>query len=153
MPNNPNKILLSTRHEELIVNRYPAGEDGLIKPGHLIEQFNHNTLGMAWQRNSSATNMPQMMVALPMDIVGQGIDTPYVLGDNLVAHPLHSGMVFYGILPSGQNITRGDKLQSNGDGNLKAASPVTAAGGVAKFIAQETIGPINVPTRVRAMVL
>lgn len=152
-PLNPNLVLLSHRDESRIINRYPAGEDAVIVPGMLIEQFNHNTLGLAWRRNSSATNMVDMFIALPMDIATQGINTPYVLGDNLVAYPLHNGVVFYPYVPSGQNVTAGDRLQSNGDGTLKAATSAAASAGVGLFKAQETTGAVNALTRVRTMVV
>lgn len=150
---NPNMVLLTHRDESKIINTYPAGEDAVILPGHLIEQFHHSTLGMAWRRNSSASNMVDKFIALPMDIATQGINTPYVIGDNLAAYPLTVGVVFLGLLPSAQNITQGDRLQSNGDGSLKAASASTAAANVGFLKAQETTGAVNVLTRVRTLVV
>lgn len=150
---NPNLVLLSYRDESKIINALPAGEDAVILPGHTIEQFNHNTLGLAWRRTSSSTNMVDKFIALAMEGLPQKYNTPFILGDSLTAYPLTAGVTFMSWLPSGQNVTAGDRLQSNGDGNLKAATAATATANVGLFKAQETVGTVNVLTRVRTMVV
>lgn len=156
--NDPNVIIISGRHEEEIIDYLPAAEDGLIKPGMLIEQVNDGTIGLSWQRNSSATGMPDMWTALPIEQTSEGIsstvprggvDVTFARKDNLPAHPLRVGTVFWGLAQSGQTITQGAKYQSNGDGTLKAVADAT----VARFRAQETLGAINALTRVRFMVI
>src|SRR5438105_12002954 len=125
--NNPNVVILSGRHEEEIIDYLPCAEDGLVKAGMLIEQVNDATYGLSWRRNSSATGMPDMWVSLPMDIAAKGLEDTFALNDNLPAHPLRPGVVFWGLSNSGQTITRGAKYQSNGDGTLKASADATVS--------------------------
>ena len=52
-------------------------------------------------------------------------------GDNAIVHPIYPGMTLWPLIPSGQNITQGDQLQSNGDGRVKEATSIAASAGVA----------------------
>jgi hypothetical protein len=97
---------------------YPAA-DGTIKPGHLIvlnssaEWIRHNV-------TSSASVAAQF--ALEREEMGQGIDVLYAEGDYVKAGHFGNGTRVNALIPSGQNIAAGQKLESAGDGTLRAVT-------------------------------
>lgn len=146
---NPHTIRLSGI--ETVINDLAASE--AITPGHLVELASASAGVNKWRKNSSATNITPMFVALNQEELNLGIDTACAAGDLIPVGVLEPGDKFYGLLPSGQNIANGDLLQSNGDGTLKAATAATAAANVARFQALDNIGAITVQTRVRVQVI
>lgn len=132
------------------VNEYVGS--ATITPGMLIEQ--HSDAGkLKWRPNSSATNVVTPVVALEKSLHNKTVDDTYAAGELILAYHLRKGSTWWALLPSGQNITTGDYLQSNGDGMLKEATSVTAGDNVAQFQALETLGAITVTTRCRVVVL
>lgn len=113
---------------------------GAITPGMLVtvnssgEVVVHGTAGQEGARG----------FAVEYDLAGRGIDDDYAQGDQVVYRTPAEGSRFYGILASGQNVSRGAALTSNGDGRLKAAGDtdfvegyaaeaVDASGGAARI--------------------
>lgn len=145
----PNTILLASNPGKPTVNDYPAG--GAITPGMLIELYNDTVL--KFRANASATEIAAACVALDQIEMNKGISDAYAVGDLVKAHFLDPGDVFYGIIPSGQNITQGALLQSNGDGKLKAATATTQDAGLGRFQALDSPGSVLADTRVRVQVI
>lgn len=87
-----------------------------ITPGHLVEfggakdYRKHSTIGGAARR----------AFALENDLIGKGIDDAYALGDQLQVGLFVPGAECYAITNAA--VTKGDPLESAGDGTLKAAS-------------------------------
>jgi hypothetical protein len=124
-----------------------------ITPGMLLEY--HNDSGtLKWGVHDAAADVQSVVVALDQTHLNKGVDDAYAAGDLVMAGALRPGAVFWGLIPSGQNISPAAKLQSNGDGKLKAATADTAAAGVAAFVALETSGgAVTVDTRIRVEVI
>lgn len=129
-----------------LVNEYVAIES--ITPGMLLEY--HNDGGtLKWGVHDSADDPISPTVALEQIEMNLGVDDAYAAGDLVKAAILKTGSTFWGIIPSGQNIAPGARLQSNGDGKLKAA-----ASGSVKFVALESSGgAVTADTRIRVEVL
>lgn len=145
---NPNTIHLGG--PKVLVDEYVAS--AAITPGYLVEQ--HSDSGtLKWRKNASATEQVTLAVALDQPEFNLGIDDDYAAGDLVKAAFLAPGSVFYGLIPSGQNIAVGALLQSNGDGKLKAASATTAAANVAKFQSLDAPGSVTADTRLRVQVI
>jgi hypothetical protein len=132
----------------------PGGQDGYtpvndvaasgeITPGMLVEYYNDSGT-LTWKVHSSADTDVQRAFALNAPYLNRGIDDAYADGDNVL-----DGAVVYAIIPSGQDISPADKLQSNGDGKLKAL-----ASGVAVCRALESSGgAVTEDTRLRVEVM
>lgn len=152
---NPNTIRLSGDagfDDGSLINDIPAGV-ATIRPGMLIEMYSKSGVN-AFRPNSSATNMPALLVALEQVEFNLGVDALYNTNDLVQAWNMESGNTFWGLIPSGQNIATADYLQSNGDGTLKAATAATAAANVARFQALESSGgAVTVLTRLRVQVI
>jgi hypothetical protein len=103
---------------------------------------------LKWGVHDSADAAAEPVFALQQTLLNLGIDDDYADGDLVQAGHFHRGAYVYAIVPSGQNITAGDTLQSNGDGKLKAL-----ATGVHIATADETIGAVTADTRLRATIV
>lgn len=128
------------------INDIPAIE--AITPGMVLE-LHDNSGARAWGVHDTADDPVSAVVALEQTHMNKGIDDAYAADDLVLAGSLRPGSMFYGIVPSGQNINVGDRLQSNGDGKLKAA-----ASGDVRFVSHtDTGGAVTADTRVRVEVL
>lgn len=119
-----------------------------ITPGMLIELHNDGTYGLCWGVHDSADQPAAKAVALDRIELNDGVDDAYSAGDLVKAGYFLSGERFWGLIPSGQNITQGDLLQSNGDGKLKAFSA-----GPGGFVAASSPGSVTADTRIWVEVL
>lgn len=119
-----------------------------ISYGYLIERHSDSGV-LKWKANASATNQVEMAVALDEPELNQGLSGAYAAGDLVKAWHLQVGDVFYGVIPSGQDIAIGDLLQSNGDGKMKEATAATADANVARFRALSAPGAVTADTRVK----
>ena len=125
----------------------------VITPGHLVELFDDSGTGK-WRKHGTATEVASMAVALNDSMNNKGIDDTYAIGDVVRVGWLNAGSTFFGLIPSGQNIQKGELLQSNGDGLLVVASLTTAAANLAKFQSVNAdTGAVVVATRVRVRVI
>ena len=143
----PNTIHLAG--PKTTVNDYAASAQ--ITPGMLVEM--HNSSGLKVRPNGSATEIQAIAVALEQIEMNKTVDDVYAIGDLVKFAFLAPGSTFWGIIPSGQNITQGALLQSNGDGKLKAATATTQAAGLGRFQALDSPGAVTADTRVRAQVI
>lgn len=145
---DPNTIHLGG--PKLVVNDYNAS--AAITPGMLVEL--HNSSGIKVRKNASATEMAAIAVALEQIEMNKTVDDDYAADDLVKMAFLGIGSTFWGLIASGQNIAPCALLQSAGDGTLKAASPTTAAGGVARFqsVEDETKNVTEL-TRIRVQVI
>lgn len=126
-------------------NRYNAVET--ITPGMLVEI--HDDSGVpGWGVHDSADEPVHVAVALEQIELNQGVDDTYAAGDRCKVGILRSGSMFWGIIPSGQDIAIGARLQSNGDGKLKAAGS-----GDVRFVSHTDSGAVTADTRIRVEVL
>jgi hypothetical protein len=136
-----------------------AGEGGItyindqaaveaITPGMLLEL--HDDGGTpAWGVHDVADDPCPVVVALEQVFLNQGVDDNYADGDLVYAGALRPGSMFWGIVASGANINIGDRLQSAGNGKLKAA-----ASGDIRFVSHtDTGGAVTEDTRVKVEVL
>lgn len=144
----PHQIMVSPPElpADRIRNTMPAME--AITPGMLIEAHDDATYGLSWGVHDSADQPAARCVALDFKENNLGIDDAYAVGDLVKAGYLYPGDRFYGLIPSGQNITQGALLQSNGDGKLKAFSA-----GPGGFVAVSSPGAVTADTRLWVEVL
>lgn len=148
----PNTVLLFTGGPRVIDNEHVASE--AITPGHLIEPVPAQASdALTYRKNASASEILVLCVALEQSHLNLGVDDAYASGDLVTACYLKTGDIFWGLLPSGQNIQVGEYLQSNGDGTLKSASATTAAANVAKLQSLDNLGAVTSLTRVRVQVI
>ena len=98
-----------------VVNEEDAAAAALI-PGHLIDYDAAGDLVL----HATAGIQAARTFALERDELGQDIDTAYAIGDQVKVGAFHVGQRVYAFTPSGQNLAKGDLLQSNGVGCLVA---------------------------------
>ena len=118
-----------------------------ITPGMLVE-LHDNSGSLEWGVHDSANEPAAKAVALDQIELNKGVDDTYSAGDLVKVGYFRSGDRFWGLIPSGQNITQGALLQSNGDGKLKAF-----ASGPGGFVAASSPGNVTEDTRLWVEVL
>lgn len=107
---NPRTIHLGG--EITLVNDISASE--AITPGMLIER----TAGQ-YRKHATAGGAGQPVFALEQGEMNLGIDDAYAADDLVVAGIGRPGTTFYCIIPSGENISDGEGLESAGNGKLR----------------------------------
>jgi hypothetical protein len=134
------------------IGDFPAGEDNIL-PGHQVESYRDTDGAQKWRKQLTATDMQSCFIALEM--VSLGVDKPYMKDDMMNVGRFQPGSIFWGFIPSGQDIAVSEHLQSNGGstGMFKAATAETAAANVARFRAHEEIGAVLAATRCAIEVL
>lgn len=147
--NPPNTIHLGGQIEKM--NEWVAGDT--ITPGMQIEPYDAGSGKMKWRPHSSATNKATNIFALEKMLHNKGVDDNYVANELVIAAKFLPGSSVLACVPSGQYITAGESLQSNGDGWLKAATSEAAAANVAAQKALENLGAVTELTRVRTQIL
>lgn len=113
------KNTIKLRSELHLVDEFTPAE--VLYPGHLIEI---NSNGNA-QKHSSGGGPLAAMFAIEAGFAGYGIGDKYdPNGDNdkVQAWNAHSGDYAYAVLQDGQNVSKGDYLESAGDGTLTTYS-------------------------------
>lgn len=114
-----------------------------VTPGHLVERV--NTAGVwQWQKHSTAGGGGQCAIATEQSMLNLGVDDDYAAGDLMEVSVAHPGSNWWMLIASGQDISYGQKLESAGDGTLRAL-----AAGTEMFVALETTGAVTELTRVR----
>ena len=99
-------------------NRNEAKAASTITPGDLIELTSSGTV----RRHSTVGQQAIKAFALENDLVGQGIADDYDANDVVQYGVFPPGSEVYARLGAGLTAIRGDFLESNGNGTLKAAS-------------------------------
>ena len=89
---------------------------GTITPGMLVEYTSASKV----QAHSTAGGNALPMFALEDELQGNTITDNYSADDQVQVWTPYRGDMVYGILVSGQNVSAGAFLVSNGDGKLKA---------------------------------
>lgn len=98
--------------------------------------------------HGSAGGFTTTAFALSREEMGDDIDTAYAIGDTVKVGVFGRGTRVNALIPSGQNISKGDYLESNGDGMLKVF-----AAGTRLARALEDSGAVTVTTRLRVEVV
>lgn len=146
--NPPNTVVLTGRQTMVVIPSIPVIDTG-CKPGMHAELFDSSGT-LAWRKHSSATKMPSPYIFL--EKIGQyGIDDAYDSGSEGLVGVLEGGQEYYPLIASGENITLGDYLRSNGAGLLVEAADADAADNVSRSQAIETIGVVAASTRCRVI--
>ncbi len=144
--NAPNTIHLGGPITRLNVGRDDEAVD-IITPGFLLER--HDNSGVpAWGVHDTADDPVIASVALEQTMENLGITDDYAVGDLVQVGILGPGATWFAIIPSGQDISVAELLQSNGDGKLK-----THGTGVAVAVALDGPGAVVADTRIRVEVL
>lgn len=95
---------------------------GTITPGYLCEQ---NAGGVEFHARAAEFAVPTF--AVEMELVGNDIDTDYLINETvLLAHPRSGDIVNALVAASAAAIVRGDLLESAGDGTLRIATAAAA---------------------------
>lgn len=116
---------------------------GAITPGHLLYVTNSTTEDTVAVHASAGQDVVPVIVAVEDDLQGKEIGDAYTTANRVQCRVLRSGEQFYGLIANGQSITKGDKLESAGDGTLRKHTADSA--GVVEYpdaivgIAMETV--------------
>ena len=140
---NPNTIWLGGPRTE--IGDFTA--KAAITPGMLVERV--NTSGVwQWQAHATAGGNTARCVATEQNMLNLGVDSAYAISDLVEVSEGAGGSYFWMLIASGQNISFGQKLESAGNGTLRAI-----ASGTALFQAVETKANVIVQTRLRVEVV
>jgi len=90
---------------------------GNVTPGHLLEQTSDavDTVKV----HAGAGGHAQSMFAVEDDMQGNVITTVYATGKRVFYKVFRPGDEVNALIANGQNVAKGDKLVSNGNGELK----------------------------------
>jgi allophanate hydrolase subunit 2 len=131
------------KHVIALLGQPILNEDGAAKAGEAIlpgMAVNIDSAGAVIKHATAAGAVARF--ALERDEMGKGIDVAYADGDYVKVGQFAPGMRVYTLIASGQNITAGGRLESAGNGTLRAL-----AAGVAVAMATESVnnaaGPGN----------
>ncbi len=108
--------------------RKEAQADASLFPGDLIE-FSANEK-LVQHANAGQNAMPNF--AIEMELIGSGIADSYISGATVLYGVFRPGDEIYGLLASGQSVSKGAFLESAGNGALRAA---TTASGASVYVA------------------
>lgn len=94
-----------------------------ITPGDFIEFGGSNDL----RRHANAATSARKAFALENDLIGNGINDDYAIGDTVQYAVFHSGEEVYArVAALATAITKGARLESAGDGTVRIASTDSA---------------------------
>lgn len=128
------------------IGDFPAGEAGIL-PGMQVELVKDADGAQKWKKQVNAADVQSAFIALEM--VSLGVDYAYNTDDIMNVGRFQGGSVFWGFIPSGQDIALREPLQSEGGtGMFKSATANTAAANVAHFRAHEEKGAVLATTRI-----
>jgi hypothetical protein len=140
----PNTIWLGGPRQQ--VNDMAAGV--AICPGMLVERYNPSGTQVRVRPHATASVATTRALATEASMLNKGVNDGYAINDLVEISELAGGSSAWALIASGQNITAGQKLESNGDGTLKAYANL----GAALFAALESVnntngtaGPTNPP--------
>ena len=138
-PLQPNTIWLGAISGErpIEVNDLAAGV--AICPGMLIEGYVPSGTIKRVRPHATASVATAPNFAVEQSMVNKGVNDGYAINDLVQSKIGRSGQTFWALIPSGQSITFGQKLESNGDGSLKAYATL----GAAIVSAAETVNNTN----------
>ena len=131
----PNTIWLGGPRTQ--VNDLQAGV--AVCPGHLVERYVPSGTKVQCRPHTTASVATPRAIATEASMLNKGVNDGYAIGDLVEISEGAGGTSFWLLVASGQNITAGQKMESNGDGSLKAY----ATAGGALFSALESINNTN----------
>jgi hypothetical protein len=111
-----------------------------ITPGHLVDFDGSGNL----VKHATAGGFCQLAVALEREEMGNGIDVDYAIGDTVKVGVFPRGTRFLGFIASGQNITKGNMMESAGNGTFRVFGSGTR---LARSL--DTTGAVTALTRIR----
>lgn len=140
----PNTIYLAGPKQE--VNDLACGV--AVCPGMLVERYVPSGTQVRLRPHATASVATARAVAVEHSMANKSVNDGYAINDLVEVVEGAGGSTFWMLIPSGQNIAAGQKLESNGDGTLKAYVTL----GAALFSALESVnnttgsaGPTNPP--------
>lgn len=126
----------NTDPKTVLLKGDPIGKEAIsasgsaITPGQLIEL----TSGDEVQEHSTAGGNAQPIIARAEEYAGGSIDDDYAVGDTVPFYVGRSGDEFYAFLADGEDVSIGDYLESDGNGDLQAHTPQAVdEGGTATY--------------------
>jgi hypothetical protein len=141
----PNTVWLGGSRTE--VNDLSASES--ITPGMLVERFSSSGTPK-FRKHATAGGNTAAAVATDATMLNKGVDDAYAANDLIEVSIGNKGCTFWMLIASGQNIAAGGKLESAGNGKLRAL-----AAGTALFTALEdkdnSAGPSDARIRVEVL--
>jgi hypothetical protein len=108
------RVIRLLGQEFIITNEDDKAAEAVL-PGHLVT-FNGNGDLI---KHATASARAAATFALEREEMGADIDVPYNIGDTVKVGHFFAGTRVNAMIPSGQNLIKGDFLESNGDGTLK----------------------------------
>ena len=153
IPTDPRKAYLGGPGSQLgdsaVCNKYAT--QGTPKPGYLAELALDTDI--KWQAHGTADNVIFAAIYVENAAGNNGLEDAYADDDLAYVRHLVPGDVFYGVVPSAQDIDECEYLRSNGDGKFKTATgALTAGANVARFMSlDDTGGAVVADTRIRIM--
>jgi hypothetical protein len=141
----PNTIWLGGQRVE--IGDIPASE--AITPGMLVERFS-SAGSQFWRKQVTAAADVSKSIATDMNMLNKGPDDICAVNDLIEVSVASPGSNWWMLIPSGQNISAGNFLESAGDGYLRVY-----AAGKRLFVALEdknnAAGPGAARIRVEAL--
>lgn len=116
-------------------NVYEGKANAILTPGELLAWSADDELD---PHGTAAGNATPVMVAIENDLIGDGIDDNYAAGDTVRYVVPAPGDVLYMWLADGENVIKGDPLESDGNGDLQKHTPQAVdEGGTATYTVYE----------------
>ena len=115
-----------------------------ITPGHLVT---YNGSGDLIKQNVAGADCARTF-AFEREEMGDGIDDAYAINDTVLVGYCTPGTRLYVPVPSGQTLTKGQYLESAGNGTLRAI-----ASGTRLARSLDNTGALTTTTRVRVEVV
>jgi hypothetical protein len=97
---------------------------GSITPGHLLERT--SAAADTLKVHALAGGVAQRIFAIEDELQGNGIDDVYADGALVQARQYMPGDLVYALIANGENISKADKLVSDGNGALEKADTDSA---------------------------
>ena len=104
--------------------QYEAIADAGITPGHLLVRT-----ATGFKVHATATGEAERLFALVDELQGKNLSDAYSAADTVFAISAQQGMKIYAWLEASHDVTKGDLLESGGDGTLQkgTTSPIAVA--------------------------
>lgn len=109
------KLTVVLLGNELVTQNEDNKAAEAITPGHLIDYDGNGD----WVKHATAAGFSVGRFALEREELGQDMNDDYAIGDTVKAGLCPRGVRVNAIIASGQNITKGNFLESAGDGTLR----------------------------------
>lgn len=137
------KLTVVLLGNELVTQNEDNKAAEAITPGHLIDYDSNGD----WVKHASAGGANAGRFALEREELGNDMNVDYAIGDTVKAGLCPRGVRVNAIIASGQNITKGNFLESAGNGTLRVL-----AAGVRIAQALETVNNSSGPAGARLRV-